>query len=361
VKKRPRQNKAGRKLETLRNPRQVRSARLTPGAGVLPKFDDSPTGIRPNRSQMAEMLFQQRIESHRLELHRGNLFDFFEVLNSAIHHAAHGEDVSCRLPQWFLIYLSDLLERTFLAPLPAGWLHRVRGKLRQHLLDTVRFQAVVNLRFQGRSVNDAYDLAAQSLNGQGYKGAEEAVRKSYQRVLRNLPNVDARARLNEPSRAKDRPEKVEKEATPDSLSISRTTSKIIGVLKRRTQLDKLGSGKPVAEIDVPAEIRLSVAQALLLADKILPGTDYLKHWPSPEDGLLATLVNEGDPASAAMTYARENRELRGLVAFGVQRGKKCAVDTRMRPVEPGRFFFVDRGLAFEYRSKDSNQKRVIVP
>jgi len=306
---------------------------------------------------MAEMFFQQRVESHRVELHHGNLFDFFEVLNSAIQHAARREDVSCRLPQWLLIYLSDLLERTFLAPLPAGWLHRVRGKLRQDLLDTVRFQAVVNLRFQGHSVNDAYDLAAQSLNKQGYRGAEEAIRKSYQRVLRNLPDVDASGRLKASNATKDRPEKAEKESVPGPNNVSQVTSKVIGSLRRRAQAERLGSGKPVDEIDVPAEIRLSVAQALLLADKVLPGVEYLKHWPSPEEGLLATFVNDGDPASAAMKYARENRELRGLVAFGVQQGEKCAVDTRMRPVEPGRFFFVDRGLAFEYRSKDSDHKK----
>ena len=87
------------------------------------------------------------------------------------------------------------------------------------------------------------------------------------------------------------------------MIISDAVSKTIGALKRRALRDKLGSLENQPEIDVPSEVRLSVAEAPLLVDRVLPGTEYLKRAPLPEDGLLASLINDGDPGSAAKAYA----------------------------------------------------------
>jgi hypothetical protein len=303
----------------------------------------------PNRKQMSEMLFQRRLESHRLELRRGNLFDFLEVLNSAIDHAGREKDVSCRLPQWFLLYLSELLEQTFLAPQPPGWLGKVRKRFRQHLLDLTRFQAVVNLRCEGHSVDEAYDLASEALRSQGYDGGEQAVRWSYRRILRGIRDVEAA--MGEPGVVDGQDQKsVEGELTGRSAGISDATSKAITALRRRAQLDNIGSKRTRPEIEAPPNMELSVAEALLLANKVIPGAEYLKRTPSEKDGLVANLVNRGDLAKAAMQFAVDNRDVRGVIAFGLTPGTACKVDAQMRPIERGMFFFVDRGLAFGYNS-----------
>jgi len=316
---------------------------------LLSESGESP-GVS-DRNQISEMLFQRRLESHRLELRRGNLFDFLDVLNSAIDHAGREKDVSCRLPQWFLTYLSKLLEQTFLAPQPPGWFGKERRRLRQHLLDLTRFQAVVNLRCEGHSVDDAYDLASQALRSQGYEGGEQAVRWSYRRILRDIRDVEAA--MGEPGIVDGQdPKSIEAELAGRGAGISDATSKAIAALRHRAQLDSLGSTKTRPEIEAPPNMELSVAEALLLANKVLPGVEYLKRMPSEKDGLVANLVNRGDLGKAAMQFAIEHREVRGILAFGLKPGTTCKVDARMRPIERGMFFFVDRGLAFAYNSPE---------
>jgi hypothetical protein len=148
------------------------------------------------------------------------------------------------------------------------------------------------------------------------------------------------------------PKSIEAELAKRSTRISNTASKAITALRRRAQLDKLGSTKPRPQIEVPPNMELSVAEALLLADKVIPGVEYLKRMPSEKDGLVANLVNRGDLGKAAMQFAVEHREVRGIVAFGLKAGTTCKVDARMRPIERGIFFFVDRGLAFTYSSHE---------
>lgn len=319
------------------------------------KEDEQPTpptesGSTPRKTidveSFSEILFQQHIESRRLEIHRGNLFDVIDVLNMSIDHAARSKDLRVRLPQWLLLYLSELLEQVFLATHPPGLLGRVRRKLRQHLLDLVRFQAVVKFRSEGHNVEEAYDLAAQALQSQGYEGGEEAIRWSYKRILKGIRDVEAA--MGSPGIVRD-PKKIEEELASRKVSISHAASKAFTALRRRALLEKLGSTKTRPEIEAPPNMRLSLAEALLLPDKVLPGTEYLKRTPSEKDGLLASLVNNGDLGKAAMAFAVEHSDARGIIAFGLKPGTTCKVDAHKRPIEPGRFFFVDRGLAFAYQ------------
>jgi hypothetical protein len=296
---------------------------------------------------LAEMLFQQRIDSFQSELRRGSLLDFIEVLNFAANHASRSMDDRSRLPQWLLLRLSDLLEFVFLAPHPPGWFGKVRRRLRQRLLDLVRFQAVVKLRSDGHNVEDAFDLASQDLRSQGYEGGDEAVRWSYKRILKGIRDVEVAIGNSGIVRGQDF-EKLEAELASRKASISVATSKAIGTLRRRAQFDKLGSTKARPEVESPPNMRLSLAEALLLSHKVLPGTEYLKRVPSEKDGVLASLVNDGNPGKAAMAFAVGNRKLRGILAFGLEPGKTCKVDNNMRALEPGVFFFIDRGLAFPY-------------
>jgi len=215
-------------------------------------------------------------------------------------------------------------------------------------LDLVRFQAVVKFRSEGQNVEEAYDLAAQDLQSQGYEGGEEAVRWSYRRILRGIRDVEAA--MGESGIAHDQaPEKIEEELASRKVRISHATSKAFTALRRRALLDKLGSTKTHPEIKAPPDMKLSLAEALLLPDKVLPGPEYLKRTPSKKDGLLASLVNNGDLGKAAMAFAVEHRDARGIIAFGLKPGTTCKVDAHKRPIEPGHFFFVDRGLAFAYQ------------
>src|ERR1019366_9085171 len=95
------------------NKRRVvgKTRRTRKSVAAVRKEDQQPpppteSGSTPRKTidveSFSEMLFQQHIESRRLEIHRGNLFDFIDVLNMAIDHAARSKDVRVRLPQWFL-------------------------------------------------------------------------------------------------------------------------------------------------------------------------------------------------------------------------------------------------------------------
>jgi hypothetical protein len=344
----PHHNKRTAVGKTHRTRKSVAAVRKQNEHPIPPTKSGSVPRKTIDVDSLSEVLFQKHIDSFQLELRRGSIYHFIDVLNTAADHASRSKDDRSRLPQWLLRHLSNLLEFVFLAPHPPGWFGKVRSRLRQHLLDLVRFQAVVKFRSEGQNVEEAYDLAAQDLQSQGYAGGEEAVRWSYRRILKGIRDVEAA--MGESGIVHDQaPEKLEEDLASRKVRISHAASKAFTALRRRALLDKLGSPKPRPEIEAPPNMRLSLAEALLLADKVLPGTEYLKRTPSEKDGLLASLVNNGDLGKAAMAFAVEHRDARGIIAFGLKPGTMCKVDAHKRPIEPGRFFFVDRGLAFAYQ------------
>jgi hypothetical protein len=208
----------------------------------------------------------------------------------------------------------------------------------------VRFQAVVSLRCEGHSVEDAFDLAGQALRTQGYDGGDEAVRWSYKRILKGLRDVEAAMGRSGVARGQD-PEEVEAELAARKTRISRSASKAYMTLKRGAQMERLGSKRRPPAIDVPPDMSLSISEALLLPLKVLSGTEHLKRKPSLNDPLLANLLNDGDLAKAAMAFAAAHPNARGIIAFGPNPGTLCKVDAENRPSEIGIFFFIDRRLA----------------
>jgi len=297
---------------------------------------------------LSEMFFQQRVESFRSSLRRDDsIGDFIEVLDYAADHASQSKGDCARLPQWLLIRLSSLLEIVFLAPHRPGWFGRIRKRTRQHLLDLVRFQAVVNQRFEGHSVEDAYDLAGQALRRQGYEGGDEAIRWSYKRILKGLRDVEAAIGKSGIVDGQDR-EQVAADLAARKASVSNAASNAFKTLRIGAQLKKLGSAKARPEIEAPPNMELSLAEALLLPSKVLPGTEYLKRALSDKDALLADLVNVGDLGKAATAFAHEHPGDRGVIAFGLKPGTMCKVDAGNRPIEQGIFFIADRGLALAF-------------